>query len=89
MSFISIYSYSAGWIMRNKGAFMTQTIQPRSWTLLNGADKDLKRNEPETEDNMSLMLQVFNSLNELYESLIRLEYVVKRKNMEVNMKREC
>jgi hypothetical protein len=62
---------------------MTQTIQPRSWVLLNKADNDLKKNEPEIEGNdASLMLQVFDGLNNLYEKLNRLYYLVERKKLE-------
>jgi hypothetical protein len=65
---------------------MTQTIQPCSWVLLIEADKKLKNNKPETEDdNMSLVLQVYDGLNNLYEKLNRLNYLVERKNLEKNI----
>jgi hypothetical protein len=65
---------------------MTQTIQPRSWVLLNKAYKKLKKNKPETEDdNMSLVLQVYDDLNNLYENLNRLNYLIERKNLEKNI----
>jgi hypothetical protein len=62
---------------------MTQTIQPCSCALLIKADKDLTINkESEAEDNMSLLLSVFDSLNKLCEKLCKLDYVLKRKNLE-------
>jgi hypothetical protein len=61
---------------------MTHTIQTRSQTILNNSGKDLTVKEPETEDNMSLLLQVLDSLNGLYEKLNRLNYVIQKKNME-------
>ena len=61
---------------------MTQTTQPRSWALLNNAGKDLNISKPETEDNKSLLLSIFDSLNELCEKLSKLEYVLTRKNIE-------
>jgi len=64
---------------------MTQTTQPRSWAVLNNAGKDLNIKKPEEEDNMSLLLSVFDSLNALYEKLNRLNYVIKRKNMELSI----
>jgi hypothetical protein len=62
---------------------LTQTVQPRSWASLHDADKDLTINKPETEDNMGLLLQVFDSLNALCEKLSKLDYALKRKNMEL------
>jgi hypothetical protein len=61
---------------------MTQTAQPRSWATLSEAGKDLTIQKPEPEDNRSLMLSVFDNLNSLCEKLSRLEYLLKRKNME-------
>jgi len=61
---------------------MTQTTQPRSWVLLDNAGKDLNITKPQKEDNMSLLLEVFDSLNNLCEKLNRLNYVIQRKNME-------
>jgi hypothetical protein len=63
---------------------MTKTVQPRSQASLSEAGNDLTINEPEAEeDNMSLLLQVFDNLNNLCEELNRLDYVLKRKNMEL------
>jgi len=61
---------------------MTKTIQPYSEASLSETDKDMAIDKPETEDNMSLMLSLCDSLNNLYEKLSRLEYVVKRKKLE-------
>jgi len=61
---------------------MTQTTQFRSWASLNEADKDLTIDKTETEDNMSLLLSVFDSLNKLNDNLSRLDYVLKSKNIE-------
>jgi len=55
-----------------KDIFITKTIQPSSWVSLSEANK-----KPET-DNMSLILSVFDSLNNLYEKLSRLNYVLER-----------
>jgi len=68
--------------MRKEKPFITQTIQPRSWTLLCEASKDLTKNKLETEDNMSLLLKVFDNLNNLYEKLNRLNYVIQRRNIK-------
>jgi len=61
---------------------MTQTTQPRSWATLSEAGKDLTIRKPEAEDNRSLMLSVFDNLNDLREKLSRLEYLLKRKSIE-------
>jgi hypothetical protein len=74
--------------MRNEGIFLTQTTQPCSWASLNEAGKDLQINKPETENNMGLIRSILDSLNNLYESLSRLGYVMERKNMETNIHRE-
>jgi hypothetical protein len=51
---------------------LTQTIQPGSWANLSEAGKSLSLNKPETEDNDGLLLSVFDSLNNLYDKLSRL-----------------
>jgi hypothetical protein len=63
---------------------MTRTIQPCSWARIDNEGKDLTVRKPEPEDNMSLLLSVCNSLNNLYEKLARLSYVLRKKNMELN-----
>jgi len=61
--------------MRIEKTFITQTIQPRSWNLTS-----------ETENNKKLLLSVYDSLNRLYATLIRLNNAVERKIMEQNHK---
>jgi len=68
--------------LRRKGVFMTQTTQPRSWALLSEPGKDLTINKPEKEDNQSLLLSVYDSLNTLYEKLSRLDSIIQRKKLE-------
>jgi len=61
---------------------MTQTIQSRSCVSLREADKNLNKNKPETEDYKSLLLHIFDSLNNLYEKLNRLDYLIQKRNIE-------
>jgi hypothetical protein len=61
---------------------MTQTIQPRSWAYTIETENHLNIAKPEAENNMGLLLSVFDSLNTLCEKLSRLNYVIQRKNME-------
>jgi len=67
--------------MRIKEVYMTQTIQPYSCTLCK-TSKNLIKNAPVTEDNKSLFLAVFDSLNKLNERLNRLNYLLERKKIE-------
>jgi hypothetical protein len=62
---------------------MTQTIQPRSFAYLSKKEKDLTISKDETEDNMSLLLHVFDDLNTLCEKLSRLDYELKRLKIEL------
>jgi len=62
---------------------ITKTTQPRSWILFSEAKKNLKTSKPETEDNMRLLLSVFDSLNNLNEKLSRLNYLLQRKKIEM------
>jgi len=39
---------------------MTQTMQPRSLVILSGQGKDLTMQKPETGDDRSLLLSVFD-----------------------------
>jgi hypothetical protein len=56
---------------------MTKTIQFHSWTLLNEPEADLTINkESEAEDNLSLLLSICDNLNELYETLNRLNCII-------------
>jgi len=63
---------------------MSRTIQPSSWATLNKSSEDPNKNkaEPEIEDNRIIALSLIDSLNNLYEKLIRLDYVMKRKCIE-------
>jgi len=60
---------------------LSRTIQPGSWGVLNNAGRNLNK-KPEAEDNESLLLSVFDNLNNLYEKLNRLNYLVQRKDIE-------
>ena len=64
---------------------MTKTIQQRSSASLNETVENLTVDKPKTEDNVDLLLQVLDSLNTLYERLNRLNYVIQRKNIELNI----
>jgi len=64
---------------------MAQTIQSRSCVSLNEAEKNISMNKPETEDNFTLLLSLFDSLNNLSEKLTRLDYVIKRKKLELSL----
>jgi hypothetical protein len=76
--------------MKKKEIFITKkTIQPCSWASLNESEDSLNINKPGTEDDMSLLLEVFDSLNELNEVLVRLDYVIQRKSMEAYIYRKC
>jgi hypothetical protein len=68
--------------MGNKGIFMTQTTQLRSWASLGETDKDLTLDKPKAEDDRELILQLFDNLNTLYEKLNKLDYLLQRKNIE-------
>jgi len=56
---------------------MTETVQPRSWETVVQADNDLHIQKPETKDDMSSLLTLSNNLNTLYESLNRLDCMLK------------
>jgi hypothetical protein len=63
---------------------MTQTTQLRSWALINNPGKDLTINKkPEAEDNMSLLLSVLDSLNNLSEKINKLDYLIQKKAEEL------
>jgi len=66
---------------------MSRTEQPRSWATLSNAGEDLNKNkpEPETEDNRTIVLSLIDSLNNLYEKLIRLDNVMKKKMIEQSL----
>jgi len=62
--------------------FITETSQPSSWATLSETGKDLTIFDSETEENISLMLTICDNLNELYEKLSKLHYVMGRKIIE-------
>jgi len=64
---------------------MTQTIQSRSLAVLSETGKDLIPDKPGTEDNARLLLTICDSLNELYEKLNRLSYLMDRRIVEHNL----
>jgi len=58
---------------------MTNTVQSRSLACLNETDEEQTTDKPEEEDNISLLLSVCGSLNDLYKKLSRLNYVMQKK----------
>jgi len=64
---------------------MTKTIQERSCALFDEAGKEPVIDKTRTEDNRTLFLSVLDSLNNLYEKLSILNYVVDRKIIEYNL----
>jgi TorA maturation chaperone TorD len=64
---------------------MTYTIQPNSREFLSDKDKNFEENKPETEDNMSLLLSVLESMNNLCDKLSRLNNVIQKKSVELNL----
>jgi hypothetical protein len=61
---------------------MTSTSQKCSWAVLNNTDKYITKAEDDIEDNNRLLLSIADSMNDLCEKLNKLEYVLKRKNLE-------
>jgi len=57
---------------------MTQTVQPYSSVLISNLCVD----KPENDENSRLLLSIFDSLNDLYEKLSRLDYLISRKSVE-------
>jgi len=69
-----------------KGVVLTtQTTQSRSLATLDETKKDSTATQPKTEDNERLLLTVYENLNELYEKLNRLTYVMGKKLVEQNL----
>jgi len=64
---------------------MSRTIQPRSWASLSNAGENLNENKSEIEDNKTLLLSIFDNLNNLKEKLSRLDYLLKRIEIEQNL----
>jgi hypothetical protein len=63
--------------MINKNTFITQTVQSCSCVSIKEKDKE--------EDNMSLLLTIFDGLNNLYELLNRLNYIIQRKRINLTL----
>ena len=64
---------------------MTQTIQHRSSACLYKVKKDLNIVKPKlkTEESMSDLLSVFDSLHTICEELSRLDHALKKKEIEL------
>ena len=60
---------------------MTRTIQPYSCVMCETV-KNPAKNAPEIQDNRSLFLALFDSLNKLNERINRLIYLMERKRIE-------
>jgi len=65
-----------------RDVIMTWTIQPRSAVSVNNIGKTLHKFESPADDNMRLLLSVFEGLNHLNEKLSRLDYLIQRKSIE-------
>jgi len=61
---------------------MSKTVQFCSLAYLSEKGKILTTDKPETEDNISLLLSVFYSLNNLCEKLNKLIHVIQRNKLE-------
>jgi len=61
---------------------MSKTIQPRSWATLSEPGETPNESKSEPEDNRKLLLAVYDNLNELYEKLSRLNYVIEKRKLE-------
>ena len=60
---------------------MTQTKQHRSLPNIKESEKKIEKIIPETEDNMTLLLSVYDSLNKLCDKLSRLNYLLGKRNV--------
>jgi len=61
---------------------MSRTIQLRSWATLSEPGETQNEDNSEPEDNRKLLLAVYDNLNELYEKLNRLNYVIEKRKLE-------
>jgi len=68
-----------------EGVHKTQTTQFRSFTKLNGIENGLVINKPEKENNTTLLLTICDSLNELYNKLGKLDYLMERRIIKYNL----
>ena len=60
----------------------TYTTQTVTWSAAKNAEK---QKETEAEENTCDILSVYDSLNKLCETLSRLEYVIKKRNIETGL----
>jgi UTP:GlnB (protein PII) uridylyltransferase len=54
---------------------MTNTVQPSSLVTLNNTLKDIEANIPDEENNLILLLKLFDSMNKLQKTVDRLDYL--------------
>jgi hypothetical protein len=64
---------------------MSKTIQFRSWATLSEPGETPNENTAEPEDNRKLLLAVYDNLNELYEKLSRLNYLIEKRKLEYRL----
>jgi len=62
---------------------MTYSVQYSSFVSLKEADEDKTIDEAKDEDSMNLWLSLYDSLNNLSEVLSRLNYTLKKKELEL------
>jgi hypothetical protein len=63
---------------------MTTTAQYSSSAVLNDTHESITKAENEIEENNNLLISIADGMNNLCEKLSRLEYVLKRKEIEQN-----
>jgi len=63
---------------------LTRTVQSRSFASLNEAGKNQTTGESETDDDMSLLLSICDSLNNLCDRLNKLGYLLKQKKLNLD-----
>jgi hypothetical protein len=68
--------------MINRNAFTTRTIQSCSCVSFKNTDKDLIKNKPKAEDDRSLLLSLFDDLNNLYDLLKGLNSLIRKKKLK-------
>jgi len=61
---------------------MSKTIQPCSWATLSKEEKDPEKDEPQTEDNRSILLSIIDNLNKLSETVNKLDNILEKKRIE-------
>ena len=62
---------------------MTKTVQLRSVALLDDTGKNLVISKPGIEDNIRLLLSLYDNLNILCEKLHELDYLLNRKELKL------